>query len=309
MVVLLGRDKELPGIPVKPDPSRSSAEFKGLNSRTTYYLHPKSHPSADTNKALPPINVEETLSVEQLDRLYEIWNEAGLTARAHRKRYRSQNAPRRAPAPIAIPDRQGMALSSPPDPSVKGDVSRTETSRKRWGVPWPSSVAQEVEKKTGALQVLRTMAQDRLKRKIRCAKSTPNLTERVTRPSVTAPMCVVTVPKDGDASGSSIQPSSRKSATTMPPEDLDADGIYFTLDPNSRFSQDSVRFQPITPIPGSTTAFGRPDSPLLHRHYSLDQLAFSAQEAARMSAMELPLEHAGDEVVRLIDEVQAYLES
>ena len=70
------RDKDLPGIPVDVDASGTVVGGEGL------YLVPpsKNATSANTEKALPSINVEKTLSEEEMSRLHELWNGAGLSA-------------------------------------------------------------------------------------------------------------------------------------------------------------------------------------------------------------------------------------
>lgn len=186
---------------------------------------------------------------------------------------------------------------------------------------FPRSVSekQEVQKKSSnALKILRAIGQDRLRKKLRYARSAPNLGDQsaplrrgvALPPAIPRPVEVV--PKDASA-GSPCTPSSVGEIATpksvLDPEDMDGNAIYFTMDPAWRASQGSAQFQFITPIPGSPTSLGRPDSPLLHRHYSLDQLSFAAQEATRaLTAKGFPVAYPSDEILHPIDELHAYLE-
>lgn len=184
--------------------------------------------------------------------------------------------------------------------------------------PFPET--QEAEKKVpNPLEKLRTMAQDRLKKKLRYAKSAPNLGDQAaplkrgaTLELPAVPIPAEAVPEDVTATSPRTLSSSGELATpeaVLQPEDMDENAIYFTIDPNWRASQGSVQFQFITPIPDSPTSLGRSDSPLLHRHHSLDQLSFAAQQAIKApTTMEFPEEHPSDEVFRLIDELHTYLE-
>lgn len=164
------------------------------------------------------------------------------------------------------------------------------------------------------------MAQDRLKKKLRYAKSAPNLGDQAAslergatlQPAVPIPAEVA--PKNVEASSPRTPSSPSESATpeaVLQPGDMDENAIYFTIDPNWRASQGSVQFQFITPIPDSPTSLGRQDSPLLHRHHSLDQLSFAAQDATKVSTtMEFPDEvYSGDEGLHhIIDELHTCLE-
>lgn len=177
----------------------------------------------------------------------------------------------------------------------------------------PFCETQQAERKVpNALEVLRAMAQDRLKKKLRYAKSAPNLGDQVAplergaafQPAM--PTSAKVAPKNAEASSPRTLSSPSESATpeaVLQPEDMDKNAIYFTIDPNWRASQGSVQFQFITPIPDSPTSLGRGDSPLLHRHHSLDQLSFAAQEVTKASTtIEFPDEvHSSDEGLRLSD--------
>ncbi|KAG8213451.1 hypothetical protein J3R82DRAFT_11967 [Butyriboletus roseoflavus] len=316
----LGREKTLPDIPVDIDAGSTVEADEGL------WLIPSCNipTSANTNKALPSINVENTLSEGEMSRLHELWNGAGLSARAHRRRRHGPNpTPRRIPAPISIPDPEDIPIIlSSAGPSTTTTTPSTTVARKRWGFrsARPFSETQEAGKKVpNALEKLRVMAQDRLKKKLRYAKSAPNLgdqaapTEREVTPQPPVPMSAEAPPRDVEAS-SPRTPSSPSGLATpeaiLQPEDVDENAIYFTIDPNWRASQGSVQFQFITPIPDSPISFkGRSDSPLLHRHYSLDQLSFAAQEATTaLTTMEFPDMYPSDEVLHPIDELHAYLE-
>lgn len=176
----------------------------------------------------------------------------------------------------------------------------------------PFSEAQEAEKKApSALEKLRVMAHGRLKKKLRYAKSAPNLGDQAApfeRDTHQPPLPVPAeaLPKVAEASSPRTPSSPSELGTPEPilqPEDMDENAIYFTIDPNWRASQDSVQFQFITPVPDSPTSLGRPDSPLLHRHHSLDQLSFSAQDSTTMEEM-----YPSDVDLHPIDELHAYLE-
>lgn len=157
------------------------------------------------------------------------------------------------------------------------------------------------------------MAQDRLKRKLRYAKSAPNLGDQVAPLRRVAllqppmPMPVEAMPKDEGLNGPRDRTSPGKTLTpdvTVQQEDMDENAIYFTIDPNWRASRGSVQFECITPIPDNATS-DRPDSPLLHRHYSLDQLSFAAQQT---TTMEFPELYPRREVPHPVDELHSYLE-
>ena len=70
------RDKDLPGIPVDIDASGTVVGDEG----PCLIPSSKNATSANTEKALPSINVEKTLSEEEMSRLHELWNGAGLSA-------------------------------------------------------------------------------------------------------------------------------------------------------------------------------------------------------------------------------------
>ena len=158
------------------------------------------------------------------------------------------------------------------------------------------------------------MAQDRLKKKLRCAKSAPNLGDQAAsfrrggtfQPAV--PIPVGAAPKEIGSSSSRYPASPGKLLTpeaVLQQEDTDENAIYFTVDPNWRASRGSAELEPITAIPDSPVSSGRPDSPLLHRHYSLDQRSFAGVHVTNtLCAMEYP---SGD-VLHPIDELHAYLE-
>lgn len=76
MSFALRREKKLPDIPVDIDASGAVVGDEGL------YSIPSSEiaTSTNTDKALPSINVEKTLSKDEISRLHELWNEAGLSA-------------------------------------------------------------------------------------------------------------------------------------------------------------------------------------------------------------------------------------
>jgi hypothetical protein len=162
------------------------------------------------------------------------------------------------------------------------------------------------------------MAQDRLKKKLRYAKSAPNLGDQAAplgrgvafQPS--APLPVGAVPKDigGNSPRNPTLPGELATPEAVfQPENMEENAIYFTIDSSWRASRGSVQFQFITPIPDSPTSLGRSDSPLLHRHHSLDQLSFAAQQATKaFTAMEFPEVYPSDEVLHPIDELHAYLE-
>lgn len=150
------------------------------------------------------------------------------------------------------------------------------------------------------------MAQGRLKKKLRYTRSAPNLVAPSERGVTLQP--AVPRPKDASASNPRILPPPGELATpeaVLQSEDMDKNAIYFTIDPTWRVSQGSMGFQFITPIPDSPTSLGRPDSPLQHRHHSLDQLSFAAQQP---TAMESPVAYPGDQILHPIDELHTYLE-
>lgn len=161
------------------------------------------------------------------------------------------------------------------------------------------------------------MAQGRLKKKVRYTKSAPNLGDQAVRLGrrftlqPAAPLPVEAVLKDR-GTGTSRNPTSpgelAAPETVLQPEHMDANAICFTIDPSWQASQGSVQFHCITPIPDSPTSLGRPDSPLLHRHHSLDQLSFAAQRCRTLNAMEAPEANLSDEVLHPIDELHAHLE-
>ncbi|KAG6370821.1 hypothetical protein JVT61DRAFT_11032 [Boletus reticuloceps] len=308
MSLALEREKELPDIPIDTNPSEAVVVDEGLGSI----------PPANTNKALPPIKAEKTLSEEEISRLHELWNGAGLSARAHRRGRRGQDPlPHRIPAPISIPKPDNIPLTSlgrPAGLSMTSTTAPETAARKRWGFlsARRSSETQEEEKKApNALEVLREMAQGRLKKKLRYAKSAPDLGNQAAplrrgvkfQHPVSTP--VKATPKNmGASSARNITPP-RGSAipeAVLQQGDMDENAIYFTIGPNWRASQGSVQFEPITPIPDSPTSLGRPDSPLLHRPHSLHQLAQRA--AATLTARDFPKTYPGDP----IDELHAYLE-
>lgn len=161
-----------------------------------------------------------------------------------------------------------------------------------------------------------------MKKKLRYAKSAPDLGgqaaplgRRVTfQPVAPLRRPVEAVRKDIGGSCPRNPTSPGELATpeaVLQPEDIDENAIYFTIDPSWRASRGSAQFRSITPIPESPTSFGRSDSPLLHRHHSLDQLSFAAQQATKsFTAMEFPevTVYPSDEVLHPIDELHAYLE-
>ncbi|KAH0832884.1 hypothetical protein J3R83DRAFT_11836 [Lanmaoa asiatica] len=319
MSFALGREKALPDIPIDIRVSGAVGDGEGL------WLVPSSRiaPSPNTNKALPSINIENTLSEEEMRRVHELWNGAGLSARAHRRRQRGQNhTPRRIPAPISIPEPeyvQPILLSA--DSSITRTTPPATGTRKRWGFlsARTFSETQEAEKRVpNTLEILRSMAQNRLRKKLRYAKSAPNLGNQATssdrevtlQPPV--PIPVEVAPTDVEASSPRTLTSPSELATPkaiLQPEEMDENAIYFTIDPNWRASQDSVQFEFITPIPDGPTSLGRPDSPLLHSHHSLDQLSFAAQEATKtLTTMEFSEVYPSDEVLHPIDELHTYLE-
>lgn len=155
------------------------------------------------------------------------------------------------------------------------------------------------------------MAQDRLKKRLRQAKSAPNLGDQAASLGRGVPPVKV-VPKDVSASSSRVSSSSAQPAipeAVPQPEEMDENAIYFTIDPTWRESQRSIRFECITPIPDGPTSLGRPDSPLLHRQHSLDQLSSAAQQTIEtLTVMELPVVYASDEGLHPIDELHACLE-
>lgn len=57
----------------------------------------------------------------------------------------------------------------------------------------------------------------------------------------------------------------------------DKRGIYLTLDPDSQVSRGEAMLSFLSPIPQDYDPF-RPDSPILHRHRSLCDLAMLAQK-------------------------------
>lgn len=140
----------------------------------------------------------------------------------------------------------------------------------------PTLEKQETGKKSlSALEILRAIAKDRPRKKLRCAKSAPNLSARVTplrgaKLEFAVPSAVEAVPNDAPASGPCTRSATPE--VVIQPEDMDKNGIYFTVDPTWRTSQGSVRFQFITHIPDRPISLWRPDSTLLHRRQSLSRL-------------------------------------
>ena len=67
------REKDLPAVPVDTDVSRTVAVGYPIPSSNIAI-------SSNTNKSLPSIKVENTLSEEEIRRLHELWNGTGLSA-------------------------------------------------------------------------------------------------------------------------------------------------------------------------------------------------------------------------------------
>lgn len=76
MSTALGTEKALPDIPVDVGAGSTVVADEGL----WLIPSPGIPTSANTNKALPSVNVENTLSGEEMTRLHELWNGAGLSA-------------------------------------------------------------------------------------------------------------------------------------------------------------------------------------------------------------------------------------
>ncbi|KIJ67035.1 hypothetical protein HYDPIDRAFT_166428 [Hydnomerulius pinastri MD-312] len=309
----LKRDKALPDIP--------HDVVIGLVGDEVTTALPPARSASNANKILPAINIEKTLSGEEMDRLHELWNGAALSARAHRKRQGGQRTPLlRVPAPISIPDPENM-LPMFPSTTPSMTTPSTPGSQKRWGFlsARKLSDAQKSEKKaTSALEILRSKAQQRLMKKL--TKSTPNLVGEAKAaaaqpgPSATEAAMAVLIPspKANNATvppTSSLPPKPRDSQNQEmvdePEEfvpDPDDTGIYFTMDPNWRASRGSeVMLMFISPIPGDDDPM--PDSPLLHRPHSLGDLSLPFQTPEPSGS-----DHPAVVSLHPIDELHSYLD-
>jgi hypothetical protein len=168
---------------------------------------------------------------------------------------------------------------------------------------------------TNALEILRSKAQQRLMTKLKCTKSTPNLSGQLKAavqasatgaPAVPAVVRAAPTAKEAASAPVSLSPKELPASEMVPElETLDDNAIYFTIDPDWRASQGSVVFQFITPIPSDDDLHGRPDSPLIHRHHSLDQLAFAYQQSMSMAPSE---ERSTNTYPHPIDELHSFLE-
>ncbi|KIK92179.1 hypothetical protein PAXRUDRAFT_147857 [Paxillus rubicundulus Ve08.2h10] len=310
MPLAFGRDKTLPDIPIDVD-VLGTVERNGVN--------PPSHSArsdtcSDKNKMLPSIDIEKTLSGEEMDRLHDLWNGAALSARAHRKRQRSKNTTfLRVPPPISVPDPKD--IPSPLPSATPSITTRSATAtQKRWGFLSARKLSDAASEKkvTNGLEILRLRAQQRLMTKLKCTKSTPNLSGQlkvaVQASATGAPAVVRAAPIPGEAASAPV-PSSPEElpASEMVPEleTLDNNAIYFTIDPDWRASQENVLFKSITPVPSDRDLYDRPDSPLLHRHHSLDQFAFACQRSMSIAPGE---ERSTNTYPRPNDEFHSFLE-
>ncbi|KAF8841795.1 hypothetical protein BDN67DRAFT_1068238 [Paxillus ammoniavirescens] len=307
MPLTFSRDKALPKIPIDVDVI-GTVEGNEVNSPS----HSKrSDAPSNKNKMLPSIDIEKTLSREEMDRLHDLWNGAALSARAHRKRQRGQDtASIRVPPPISIPDPEDISASLP-----SATPSITTKTQKRWGFlsARKLSDANSEKKATNALEILRSKAQQRLMTKLKCTKSTPNLSGQVKAavqasatgaPAVPAVVSFSQTAEETVRAPVPLSPQEFPTSEMVPElETLDDNAIYFTID--WRGSQESVVFDFITPIPSDDDLHGRPNSPLLHRHHSLDQLAFAYQQS---TSMVTPEERSTDTYPHPVDELHSFLE-
>ena len=69
----LNRDKALPELPI-------GVSIKASEDAVTSPL-PSSGSASNYNKTLPTINIEMTLSEEEMDRLHDVWNETSPVSR------------------------------------------------------------------------------------------------------------------------------------------------------------------------------------------------------------------------------------
>ncbi|KAF9234232.1 hypothetical protein BU15DRAFT_65900 [Melanogaster broomeanus] len=316
MPLTYSRDKALPDIPVDVDEVRTVAE----NEVNSPGHSGGNGGSWKMNKILPSIDVEKTLSGEDMDRMHgaalSAVSQIDRLARAHRKKRGHNTTTLRVPAPISIPDPENI-LSSLPSATASIKTPSTTGTHKRWGFlsARKNSDAGNSEKKVvNALEILRSKAQQRLITKL--TKSTPNLSAQVkaaVQGSSTGPPATPEISKAAPTAGGATSPC----VPSVPAKPLDHEvlaelekfdknAIYFTIDPEWRASQGSVVLKFITPIPSDYGPNGRPDSPLLHRHHSLDQLACAHDDWQPLMSMEFPEECLDN--THPVDELHSFLE-
>jgi hypothetical protein len=79
MPLAFSLDKALPNIPIDVDVIET-VERNEVNSPSH---SARSDAPSNKNKILPSIDVEKTLSGEEMDRLHDLWNGAALSAVSH----------------------------------------------------------------------------------------------------------------------------------------------------------------------------------------------------------------------------------
>ncbi|KAI6128881.1 hypothetical protein EDD16DRAFT_1545902, partial [Pisolithus croceorrhizus] len=132
------------------------------------------------------------------------------------------------------------------------------------------------QKGVNVLESFRCKAQQNIRKRLMNTISTPDI--RTKARNVAKPELVIT------SSVPSLLPHAPPTRTTeesevLAQEELMADrrGIYLTLDPDWQISRGEAMLSFLSPIPQDYDPF-RPDSPILHRHRSLCDLATLAQK-------------------------------
>ncbi|KAL4072614.1 hypothetical protein V8B97DRAFT_1957249 [Scleroderma yunnanense] len=216
------------------------------------------------------------------------------------------------PPPIILPDAtEGIPASALSTPNQALPESR---SRKLWDllkgkcdrdklVSFPINLmnsntptSPSVQKTANTLQSFRSKAQHNLLKRLKNATSTPEIGGRAnvtTKTEVATAPPVPTLPKEV-APDMSVE---KNRALTQEELMIDDGGIYLTIDSDWRNSRGEAVLTFLSPIPQDYDPF-RPDSPILHRHRSLCDLA-------TLIRMQEP--NVGTTTVHPIDELHSFI--
>lgn len=127
------------------------------------------------------------------------------------------------------------------------------------------------------LESFRCKAQQTIRKRLLNTISTPDIRSKASH--VAKPELATTSPVPSLLPHAPPARRTVEESEVLTQEELMADkrGIYLTLDPDSQVSRGEAMLSFLSPIPQDYDPF-RPDSPILHRHRSLCDLAMLAQK-------------------------------
>ncbi|OAX39514.1 hypothetical protein K503DRAFT_865372 [Rhizopogon vinicolor AM-OR11-026] len=262
----LNAEKDLPSLPG--------------DGRQMHRALPSTGGVVHATRSRPTLNLEKPLSPEELALLHDRWNEA---TSARHIRFERQ------------PLQHGRLRSAPPPPSEAenipvsasrgNDQTSTPTPQRQWGIFTRKKLVADASKSDE--QVPSSSKPIRSKKflsRAKAARSTPDLNASAKADAQHVSPAVPPIPREAPSPAPAKQPAKAPAPATKQPEkpptnqggeapapeleiNLNDGGIYLTFDPDWRTSCGDVVLTFLSPIPDEI-----PDSPIMHRRHSLDEL-------------------------------------